>query len=220
MTNKAAFMTFEGGEGAGKSTQIKRISAYLRDLGVDHILTREPGGTPIAEKIREILVKGKADAMDPTTEYLLFSAARRDHIEKVIKPALAKGQWVLSDRFYDSSYVYQGLSPAKERALNIDFMDRVYEEIAGNDFKPDMTFIFDIDPETGLRRAGKRGKIDTISQDENRFESKGLEFHNRIRQGFLTVQRQNPERCSLVDATGTPDQVFHHIRTVLEESLL
>lgn len=220
MTEKSAFITFEGGEGAGKSTQIKRIADYLNELSIDHILTREPGGTPLAEKIRNLLVKGKADAMDPTTEYLLFSAARRDHIEKVIKPALAKGQWVLCDRFYDSSYVYQGLSPLPERALNVDFMDQVYTAIAGEDFKPDMTFVFDIDPETGLGRAGKRGKIDTASQDENRFESKGLEFHNRIRQGFLKIQGMNPDRCSLVDATGTPDQLFHHIRTVIEESFL
>ena len=220
MTEKSAFITFEGGEGAGKSTQIKRIADYLNELGIGHILTREPGGTPLAEKIRDLLVKGKADAMDPTTEYLLFSAARRDHIEKVIKPALAKGQWVLCDRFYDSSYVYQGLSPLPERALNVDFMDQVYTAIAGEDFKPDMTFVFDIDPETGLGRAGKRGKIDTASQDENRFESKGLEFHNRIRQGFLKIQGMNPDRCSLVDATGTPDQLFHHIRTVIEESFL
>ena len=217
---QASFITFEGGEGAGKSTQIKRVSAYLGELGIPHIVTREPGGTALAEKIRDLLVKGKADAMDPTTEYLLFSAARRDHIEKVIKPALAKGDWVLSDRFYDSSYVYQGLSPKPERALSLDFMNRVYQEIAGDAFHPDLTFVFDIDPETGLGRAGKRGKIDANSKDEDRFESKGLEFHNRIRQGYLQVQKDNPGRCSLVDATKTPDQIFHHLRMVLEESFL
>ncbi len=218
--HQPVFITFEGGEGAGKSTQIKRISAYLKERNILHTLTREPGGTALAEKIRDLLVKGKADSMDPTTEYLLFSAARRHHIERVIKPALAKGEWVLCDRFYDSSYVYQGLSPKKERALNLDFMDRVYTEIAGEGFKPDLTFIFDIDPEIGLTRAGKRSKLDASTPEENRFESKGLAFHNRIRQGFLRVQANNPDRCSLVDATGTPDQVFHHIRMVLEDSFI
>ena len=220
MRKPAAFITFEGGEGAGKSTQIKRISAYLSERGVPYIVTREPGGTALAEKIRDLLVKGKADAMDPSTEYLLFSAARRDHIEKVIKPALAQGKWVLCDRFYDSSYVYQGLSPQKDRALDLGFMDRIYREIAGEDFEPDLTFIFDIDPEIGLGRTGKRGQVDKTSQEENRFESKGLEFHHRIRQGFLKVQQDHPERCSLVEAAGTPDQVFHHLRTVIEESFL
>lgn len=224
MGKKPAFITFEGGEGAGKSTQIKRISQYLDERGVPHVLTREPGGTALAEKIREILVKGKADAMDAMTEYLLFSAARRDHIQKVIKPSLARGKWVLSDRFYDSSYVYQGLAAEGDKSLNLNFLDTVYRAISaegpGKGFWPSLTFIFDIDPEIGLVRAGKRSALDVVSQDENRFESKGLEFHHRIREGFLQRQRENPKRCCLVDATKTPDQTFHHIREVLEELLV
>lgn len=215
-----AFITFEGGEGAGKSTQIKRLSSYLKERTIPHVLTREPGGTALAEKIRDLLVTGKAEAMDSLTEYLLFSAARRDHIEKVIKPALSRGEWVLCDRFYDSSYVYQGVAPTKGHALNHDFMERVYAEIAGEIFHPDVTFIFDIDPEIGLIRAGRRGQQDTTSQGENRFESKGLAFHNRIRQGFLKIHFDHSERCVLLDATGTPDQVFHHIRMTLEDSFI
>lgn len=212
------FVTFDGGEGAGKSTQIKRLSTYLKERDVPHLVTREPGGTALAEKIRALLVMGKADAMDPLTEYLLFSAARRDHLEKVIKPALAQESWVLCDRFYDSSYVYQGLAPQGDRALNVSFMERVYEEIAGDHFEPDVTFIFDIDPKIGLKRVEDRqGALkDHNHGKESRFESKGLDFHNRIRQGFLKLQANNPQRCCLIDAARTPDQIFHQLRTILE----
>jgi dTMP kinase len=213
------FITFEGGEGAGKSTQIKHLSTYLTELSIPHLLTREPGGTVLAEKIRTLLVTGKADAMDPLTEYLLFSAARRDHLEKVIKPALSQGSWVLCDRFYDSSYVYQGLSPKPDRALNLPFMDRVYKEIAGPRFEPDLTFVFDIDPKIGLARVQKRSDLsdDKRTVQENRFESKGLDFHNRIRQGFLKLQANNTHRCCLIDATQSPEQTFYYIRSILEE---
>tara|TARA_R110002095_G_scaffold92407_3_gene80739 strand:- start:107 stop:775 length:669 start_codon:yes stop_codon:yes gene_type:complete len=213
------FITFEGGEGAGKSTQLKRLSTYFSEKNLPHLVTREPGGTALAEKIRTLLVTGKADAMDPLTEYLLFSAARRDHIEKVIKPSLSQGSWVLCDRFYDSSYVYQGLSPKKEQALDLSFMDRVYKEIAGPDFAPDLTFVFDIDPKIGLERVEKRSTSsdDRKMAQEDRFESKGLDFHNRIRQGFLKIQASNPRRCCLIDATQPPEQTFHHIRSILEE---
>ncbi|NCP62318.1 MAG: dTMP kinase [Alphaproteobacteria bacterium] len=213
------FITFEGGEGAGKSTQIKRLSTYLNELSVPHLLTREPGGTALAEKIRTLLVTGKADAMDPLTEYLLFSAARRDHLEKIIKPALTQGSWVLCDRFYDSSYVYQGLSPQKDKALDLSFMDSVYKEIAGSDFEPSLTFVFDIDPKIGLTRVQKRctASTDKKKEQENRFESKGLDFHNRIRQGFLKLQSGNPHRCRLIDGSQPIDQTFQHIRSILED---
>ncbi len=213
------FVTFEGGEGAGKSTQIKRLSTYLSELSVPHLVTREPGGTALAEKIRTLLVTGKADTMDPLTEYLLFSAARRDHLEKVIKPALTQGSWVLCDRFYDSSYVYQGLSPKKDKALDLSFMDSVYKEIAGADFEPDLTFVFDIDPKIGLTRVKKRCTTSTDKkiEQEDRFESKGLDFHNRIRQGFLKLQASNPHRCCLIDGSQPIDQTFQHIRSILED---
>lgn len=216
---KPLFITFEGGEGAGKSTQIKSLSTYLTELSMPHLLTREPGGTALAEKIRTLLVTGKADAMDPLTEYLLFSAARRDHLEKVIKPALAQGSWVLCDRFYDSSYVYQGLSPKADRALDLSFMNHVYKEIAGPDFEPDLTFVFDIDPKIGLARVQKRSEVsgDNTTVQEDRFESKGLEFHNRIRQGFLKLQSHNSHRCCLIDATQSREQTFHHICSTLED---
>ncbi|HBN22483.1 MAG TPA: dTMP kinase, partial [Holosporales bacterium] len=168
---------------------------------------------------RTLLVTGKADAMDPLTEYLLFSAARRDHLEKIIKPALAQGSWVLCDRFYDSSYVYQGLSPKSDRALDLSFMDHVYKEIAGPDFEPDLTFVFDIDPKIGLARVQKRSTSSDRKKatQEDRFESKGLDFHNRIRQGFLKLQANNPHRCCLIDATQNSEQTFHYIRSILEE---
>jgi dTMP kinase len=187
MTKTGRFITFEGGEGAGKSTQIKRLSAHLMTLGLDHIVTREPGGSDLAEKIRTLLVEGGVDGMDALTEYLLFSAARRDHLTRVIHPALAAGQWVLCDRFYDSSLVYQGLAPDPAVALDKVLMQTVYEEVAGKGFAPDLTFIFDLDPKVGLARAGNRSGQNLNVSRENRFESKGIDFHQRVREGFLKL---------------------------------
>lgn len=209
MKAKPFFITFEGGEGAGKSTQIKLVSSYLIERGMPHLVTREPGGTPLAEKIRSLLVEGSAMQMDVLTEYLLFSAARRDHLLKVIKPALERGESVLCDRFYDSSYVYQGLT----QNLSLSIMKVVYEAVAGEGFEPDLTFVFDLDPLEGLKRTQERGGTAT------RFESKGVEFHRKIRENFQKITQSFSHRCILIDADKNAEQVLQEIRSYLEKRM-
>ena len=214
--NKPKFITFEGGEGTGKSTQIQALSSYLTGAGINHIVTREPGGTPLAEAIRGLLVQGKADKMDALSEYLLFSAARHDHLEKLIKPALKNHTWVLCDRFYDSSVIYQG----KGQGLDSHFMEQIYQKIAGDNFAPDLTFILDLDPQIGLRRTHLRAVNAAHQANEGRFEAKGLAFHQTIRQGFLDIYQQHPDRCVLIDAAQSPEEVFQAIQLKLSPWML
>lgn len=218
MTAQGKFITFEGGEGAGKSTQIKRLSAHLQEMGVDHIVTREPGGSDLAERIRGLLVQGAEDSMDPLCEYLLFSAARRDHLARVIQPALAQGLWVLCDRFYDSSVVYQGIAPEPKQALSSTFMDEVYTTLAGPNFCPHVTFIFDLDPDIGLARVSKRVLHQSEGDQDDRFESKGTAFHQRVRDGFLARASDDPLRCHVLDASLSEQAVYEnllaHLRTL------
>ena len=192
---RGRFITLEGGEGAGKSTQLKRLAERLRGLGLEVIATREPGGSPGAEAIRELVLNGAADRWSPVTETLLMYAARRDHIERVIAPALARGAWVVCDRFADSTRAYQGAGGGADPALIAALEAQVLGET-----RPDLTLIFDIPPEVGLERAQVRG-------GEMRFESKGLAFHQRLREGFLAIARAEPGRCALIDATGSIDAV-------------
>jgi thymidylate kinase len=209
---RAKFITFEGGEGTGKSTQIQALSSYLTQAGIKHIVTREPGGTPLAESIRKLLVQGHADKMDALSEYLLFSAARRDHVEKLIKPALQNQTWVLCDRFYDSSMVYQG----KCQGLDAPLMEQVYQAICGPGFTPDLTFIFDLDPQEGLKRTELRTTKSPNQAHEGRFEAKGLPFHQTIRQGFLEIYYQHQNRCVLIDAAQSPEAVFQVLQSKLQ----
>ena len=200
------FITLEGGEGAGKSTQIARLVAYLRDAGVDVIATREPGGAPGAEAIRSLLVEGEPGRWTPLTEALLHSAARADHLARTVRPALAAGTWVVCDRFTDSTLAYQGfghgLDAARLRALN----DLVTEGLA-----PDLTLILDLPVTVGLARAGGRPGA------EDRSERMGHDFHARLRQGFLAIAREAPGRCAVIDATQDVDIVAHAIaRTVAQ----
>ncbi len=200
------FITLEGGEGAGKSTQIARLVAYLRDAGVDVIATREPGGAPGAEAIRSLLVEGEPGRWTPLTEALLHSAARADHLARTVRPALAAGTWVVCDRFTDSTLAYQGfghgLDAARLRALN----DLVTEGLA-----PDLTLILDLPVTVGLARAGGRPGA------EDRYERMGHDFHDRLRQGFLAIAREAPGRCAVIDATQDVDIVAHAIaRTVAQ----
>lgn len=200
------FITLEGGEGAGKSTQIARLVAYLRDAGVDVIATREPGGAPGAEAIRSLLVEGEPGRWTPLTEALLHSAARADHLARTVRPALAAGTWVVCDRFTDSTLAYQGfghgLDAARLRALN----DLVTEGLA-----PDLTLILDLPVTIGLARAGGRPGA------EDRYERMGHDFHDRLRQGFLAIAREAPGRCAVIDATQDVDIVAHAIaRTVAQ----
>lgn len=217
MTTKAngRFITFEGGDGTGKTTQIKLFTAFLaEEYGVDVLCTREPGGTEEAEKIRALLVQRGGGNWDPLTEALLLSAARREHLVKKILPALEKGQWVISDRFVDSTYAFQGYGMGLEQAQ----LQRIYREIAG-DFMPALTFILDIDPEEGLKRSGKQlqDTDDTAEKTEDRYERMGLAFHTRLRNGFLDIAKADPARCCLIDAAQPVDNVQAEIRKYFME---
>ncbi len=190
------FITFEGGEGAGKSTQLKRLVARLQMAGREVVATREPGGSPGAESIRELVLNGAADRWSPVTETLLMYAARRDHIERVIRPALDRGAWVVCDRFADSTRAYQGGAGGVAPQLIAAMETHVLEAT-----RPDLTLIFDMPVNIGLQRAHAR------AGSEMRFESKGVAFHERLRAAFLEIARAEPERCAIIDACGTLDEV-------------
>jgi dTMP kinase len=186
------FLTFEGGEGSGKSTQIKRLSSALNQLGFETLLTREPGGSELGERIRALLLDPSAK-LDPVTQLFLFNAARHDHVVSLIEPALQKGIWVLCDRFADSSRAYQGAAGhvAQETIEN-------FEKQAVGSTRPDLTFILDIAPQIGLARANKRrGKDDAADA----FEAADLMFHEKVRAGFLAIAASEPQRCVVLDAS-------------------
>lgn len=188
---RGLFITFEGGEGAGKSTQITRLAKHIRKRRLPVVTTREPGGSPGAEAIRHVLLSGAAETFGPAMEAILFAAARSDHVEQVIRPAVENGKTVLCDRFMDSSRVYQGVTGD----LDPQFMTAL-ERTALNGLYPDMTLILDITPEEGLRRANeRRGK-----QVADRFEKEGLAVHRRRRKAFLAIAKAEPERCVVIDA--------------------
>ncbi len=205
---RGRFITLEGGEGAGKSTQAARLAEALRTRGHTVVQTREPGGSPGAEDIRKLLVDGRTDRWSPIAETLLFLAARADHVARTIEPALAAGRWVVCDRFSDSTYVYQGVA----RDLGTDKV-RALQKATLGDFKPDLTLILDLDPATGLLRTHGRGA------GEARFEAFEEEFHTRLRNGFRALAAAEPDRCVLVDASGTPDDVTHAVWHAVEHHL-
>jgi dTMP kinase len=192
------FISFEGGEGTGKSTHIKRLGSRLKAAGHGLVMTREPGGTPEAEAIRTMLVSGDITRWTAKSEALLNYAAREQHLEQVIRPALAQGATVLCDRFMDSTRAYQGYAAG----CDLDFIDALEKAVVATT-RPDLTLIFDLDPEIGLERARLRG--DALSED--RYERKGLNFHRKIRDGFLDILRRDPRRCRLVDASLSVDEV-------------
>ncbi|HKX63730.1 MAG TPA: dTMP kinase [Rhizomicrobium sp.] len=190
------FITLEGGEGTGKSTQIKRLAASLEAKGIPVLATREPGGSPGAEQIRALMVEGEPGRWDAITETLLAYAARADHVARTIGPALLAGRWVISDRFSDSTFAYQGVG----RGVPRETIRRIDSAVL-DDFAPDLTLVLDLDVTLGLQRAAARGAA------ENRFEKFGADFHERLRQAFLDIARRNPERCRVIDAGGSEDQV-------------
>jgi dTMP kinase len=192
---RGRFITFEGGEGAGKSTQARRLAERLKAHG-EVVLTREPGGSPGAEAIRDIILNGEVERWSPITETLLMSAARRDHIERVIAPALERGAFVVSDRFADSTRAYQGAGGGAPMRL----IAAIEADVVG-ETKPDLTLVFDMPVEEGLRRAHQRGTA------EARFEAKGPAFHERMRRAFLDIAAGEPQRCVVIDAAGTMDGI-------------
>jgi dTMP kinase len=191
------FITFEGGDGSGKSTQIRRLAAELEARKIAAVVTREPGGSPGAEEIRALVLRGDPARWNPLTEALLFYAARADHTERLIKPALAEGKWVISDRYSDSSYAYQGGG----RGLARETVRRI-ESIAIDDFKPDLTIILDMEVEIGLKRS-----IERHGNPETRFEEMDVAVHERMRKTFLDIARRNPDRCVVIPADRTVDEV-------------
>jgi dTMP kinase len=206
---KPPFITFEGGEGAGKSTQIAHAQKFLQDRGMAVVRTREPGGSHLGDHVRAFLLTQQDEPLSAVTEYLLFSAVRRQHLEQVIWPSLKENQWVLCDRFYDSSWVYQGYV----EGLDLAFMDQVYQKIAG-DFAPDLTILLDIDPKTGLERTHGRDHA------EDRFEKKGINFHEHVRQGFRLRASQDPLRFVILDGSMDEAQVASLVQTALERRFL
>jgi dTMP kinase len=192
---RGLFISFEGGDGAGKSTQIARLADRLRAAGRDVVTTREPGGSPGAESIRKLLVEGDKDRWSPMTEALLMLAARRDHLERVISPALKRGAVVVTDRFSDSTMAYQGIAGE----LGSEAAAALHALVVGNN-NPDLTIVLDLPVDEGLRRAGGR------SGSETRFESKGAAFQERVRQAFLEIAANDQQRCVVIDATGPVDE--------------
>ena len=200
---QGVFITFEGGEGSGKSSQVERLGQALDSAGIEVIVTREPGGAPAAEDIRALLVNGDADRWTPKSEALLNYAARAEHLRQTIHPALQSGKWVLCDRFADSTTAYQGYG----HGLGSDWVGALHQLIVG-DLQPDLTIILDIPVQTGLKRAAIRGGVD-------RYERMDEQFHERLRSGFLEIAERQPERCTVVDATGSIDEIQATIRQLV-----
>jgi dTMP kinase len=194
------FITLEGGEGTGKSTQARRLAAALDAKGISCVATREPGGSSGAEQIRDLLVHGEPGRWSALTETLLVFAARVDHVEHTIKPALDSGKWVICDRFTDSTYAYQGVARGTDREI----IRRVQSAAIG-DFKPNLTLVLDLPVSMGLQRAKSRAGA------ENRFERFDAAFHEKLRQAFVDIAKRNGDRCVLLDASGNEDQVAESI---------
>lgn len=203
---RGRFISFEGGDGAGKTTQVFHLSTALRKLGIDAITTREPGGSEGAEDIRQLLVSGRLERWDSITEALLHTAARRDHLMQVIEPALANGQWVICDRFADSTLAYQGYG----LGANLQSLQRI-TDIALDNFTPDLTFMLDISPDVGLRRTEVR------ADDTSRYELMDKSVHERIRKGFLCIAKDSPDRCEVIDASFDPAVVRLEIQNIVSK---
>jgi dTMP kinase len=203
-TRRGRFITLEGGEGAGKSTQVQRLMARLDRHGVRAMATREPGGSPKAEEIRDVILSGRARELGPMAEAVLFSAARADHLDHTIRPALARGVCVICDRFADSTRAYQG-ALGNVPPVVLAALERVVVGVT----RPDLTLILDVPPELGLARAAERRAQRNETAD--RFEMEDVEFHRKLRQAFREIAEREPERCVLIDASGSPDVVEERI---------
>ena len=210
MTKAGKFITFEGGEGVGKSTQVKILAEKLTENGIDVVLTREPGGSPGAEEIRALLVRGSTDKFAPMTEALLHNAARAEHLEKTVKPALKSGKWVISDRYADSTLAYQGYGQGVDMNTLLDL-----HKVSTDDFWPDLTIILDGNE---LDRANAREQENTDKED--RYERMGGDFHKQLQQSFRDIADKSPDRCIIVSADGTIDEVAERVWDNLAGSII
>lgn len=212
-SKRGRFITLEGGEGAGKSTQVRLLAEALRGRGLEVVTTREPGGSPGAEAVRGLLVSGETGRWEPMTEALLHFAARRDHLVRTVWPALERGAWVVSDRFADSTMAYQGYGLGLGRAP----IERLYSLAIGA-FAPDLTLILDLAPEIGVDRAIDRAKA-ARGAAEDRYERMDISFHRRLREGFLDIARREPARCAVIDANQTIEGVQVSVYEVVSRRL-
>jgi dTMP kinase len=206
------FITFEGGEGAGKSTQARLLADRLQARGIDVVVTREPGGSPFAEQVRALILDPAIEPHAVLSEALLFYAARADHLDKLIRPALGQGRWVVSDRFSDSTRVYQSVAGG----LPLDVFD-VLERLVVLPTAPDLTIVLDISPEAGLRRATER-RVASIRPDA--YEKRDLAFHQRLREGFRAIAAAEPGRCVMVDGAAQPAAIAETIWSMVKQRLL
>ena len=208
------FITFEGGEGSGKTTQIKKLATYLQDHGIKVVMTKEPGGTEVGKEFRKIVCTGDKDKMDPVSEALVYYADRNEHVKQVVLPAVEQGKWVISDRFADSTTAYQYYGYNKRVAK--ETLDALYKMTVG-DFHPDLTIILDIDPRVGLSRSLERNNSSEVK--EIRFEQRDVEFHDNLRRGFLEIAK-TADRYVVLDANKSIDELHKDIVAVVNERLL
>lgn len=208
------FISFEGIEGSGKTTQARHVFRFLQDKGHDCVLTREPGGTRIGEKIRAILLDPSNKDMDPLTELLLYTADRAQHIKAILHPSLAEGRTVLCDRYYDATMVYQGFA----RGLDVELVQKTHQ-LLFDDLKPDMTLLLDLPAEIGLTRAWEQIKNGNRAGAETRFEEERLSFHRKVREGYLELSKREPERFRVIDASKDEHEVLKKIITVLDAEI-
>ena len=210
---KGKFITLEGIEGSGKSTQIVLLANYLKSLSIRMVLTREPGGTPIGDQVRKVLLDPANTALDPKAELLLYAASRAQHLKEVILPHLEAGEIVLCDRFADATLAYQGYG----RALDIDLI-RTLDRIVCSGLRPDVTILLDIDAAVGVARARGRNNSRGL-ETEARFENEAIAFHERVRQGYLALARQEPDRVRIVEASRSVDDIQADIRKIVGDTL-
>lgn len=210
--SRARFITFEGGEGVGKSTQVKRLLANLAETAIEAVRTREPGGTPKAEAVRSFILQGRSESWGAGGEAVLFAAARLNHVNELIAPNLAAGKWVISDRFHDSTRAYQGLTGGVDDKLIV-----ALETLALDGHAPDLTIVLDMDPEIAFRRVAQRAIEDGLALTGDRFEKEDIEWHKRLRESFLSIAKANPSRCVVISADQGEDALEAAIWAVVSD---